>query len=134
MPLIRYDTGDRAEFVGQTDQGGVRLKDLQGKRAQESLVSRLEGLISTSALNLHTEAYSGIHAFRFRQYVPGRAEVLIVPKSGATPEALDLFMRELGKKCAGLVDFTPVYQSSLPSTPNAKLRLIEQYIDGVPGN
>lgn len=134
MPLIRYDTGDRAEFVGTTDSGAVLMRDLHGKRAQESLVTSLNGLISTSALNLHSAAYSAVHAFRFRQRVAGEAELIIVPKEGGTKENLEFFVDELNRKCLGLIRLTPVYQSSLPPTPNGKLRLIEQHIEGVPGS
>ncbi|WP_208096683.1 hypothetical protein [Paenarthrobacter sp. MSM-2-10-13] len=130
MPLLRYDTGDTAELV-EVSTGGLEIRDIRGRRAQEHLVTHSGGTVSIAALNLHSAIYEKIFAFRIRQFEAGKAEVLVVPAIGATPEDVQGFGSELQKSCLDLIKFTTSSVVSLPPTPNAKIRLIEQHIPSV---
>lgn len=131
-PLIRYDTGDQATLIGYDEFGGPIVRDLAGKRAQEHLVGNSGGLISSSALNLHSDSYEGIFAFRLVQEKKGEVDVLIVPAAGNGVEVAERLTKEFQDKCSQEIIFRAILKSQLPETINGKIRLIDQRIPGIP--
>lgn len=128
MPLVRYDTGDTAELVDLGTGGSPVVREILGRRAQESLITKNGGLISAAALNLHTSAYAEIFAFRIRQSEPGLADVLAVPNEDAKADAVAILASEFERNSLGQIHFTPIVVDALPPTPNGKLRLIDQQV------
>ncbi|MFL4479384.1 hypothetical protein ACIPUB_14040 [Paeniglutamicibacter sp. ORCA_105] len=131
-PLLRYDTGDRATLIGYDACGSPVVRHLAGKRAQEHLVGSSGGLISSSALNLHSVSYKGIFAYRLVQEKQGEVDVLVVPAEGNGIEAAERLVNEFQVKCGKEVKFRSVITSHIPDTINGKIRLIDQRIVGTP--
>lgn len=131
MPLLRYDTGDTAELVTISTVGPV-VRAIRGRRAQEQLITKTGGTVSIAALNLHSAIYEKIFSFRIRQIEPGSADLLIVPTLGSSDGDLRDFAAELERNCHMQIKFRVVTVSSLPSTPNSKVRLVEQLIPSEP--
>jgi phenylacetate-CoA ligase len=131
MPLLRYDTGDTAELVTMSTVGPV-VRAIRGRRAQEQLITKTGGTVSIAALNLHSVIYEKIFSFRIRQIEPGEADLLIVPTQGANDEDLRDFAAELERNCHMQIKFRVLTVSSLPPTPNSKVRLVEQLIPSEP--
>lgn len=79
MPLIRYRTGDFAEYVGDRCEAcGRRLpvfKDVRGRWSGERIYNADGSFVTTTALNLHNELYQVINGL---QYVQSRKNALIV--------------------------------------------------------
>ncbi|MDQ0868264.1 phenylacetate-CoA ligase [Arthrobacter sp. V1I9] len=131
MPLLRYDTGDMARLEAVTTFGTPVVSSLRGKRTQEHLYTDSGAPISTSALNVHSQAYSPILAFRFVQKTFGKVEVLIVLTPEGTSDDASLFAAELQRNCGDRIKFDCQVLPSLPDTVNGKQKLVEIHIPEV---
>lgn len=131
MPLLRYDTGDVAKLEGVTSFGAPVVSSLRGKRTQEHLYTDSGAPISTSALNVHSQAYFPILAFRFVQKSYGKVDVLVVLTPEGSPEDATLFAAELQRNCGDRIRFDSHVLPSLPDTVNGKQRLVEMHIPEV---
>ncbi len=67
-PLIRYDTGDIAEWAPECECGwrGQLIGRLVG-RSQDCLRTPAGGLVSTAALNLHDDTLAGVRQIQYVQ-------------------------------------------------------------------
>lgn len=88
MPLIRYKTGDFAEYAGDYCPHCRRhlplLKKVYG-RWDKNKIYRIDGsFITTTALNLHSDLYNKIGGLQYIQYEKGKLMVLIVKSANFT--------------------------------------------------
>jgi phenylacetate-CoA ligase len=82
MPLIRYRTGDYAEFVGpECPLCGRRvpvLCNITGRWSGDRIYNSDGSFVTTTALNLHNDLYSVIDGIQYIQEEKGRLDVLII--------------------------------------------------------
>jgi phenylacetate-CoA ligase len=82
MPLIRYRTGDFAEYVGdhceKCGRKMVVIKNIQGRWDKNQIYRKDGTYITTTALNLHSELYKVIDGLQYVQEDPGVLRVLII--------------------------------------------------------
>jgi len=82
MPLIRYRTGDYAEFVGnECPHCGRKLpiiKNITGRWNGEKIYNSDGSFVTTTALNLHDDLYSVINGLQYVQNQKGLLEVHII--------------------------------------------------------
>lgn len=82
MPLIRYRTGDYAEFVGHKCESCNRemplVKNIQGRWENNRIYKKDGTYISTTSLNLHNDLYTYIDGLQYVQDRPGLLEVRVV--------------------------------------------------------
>lgn len=82
MPLIRYKTGDYAEYVGDKCKHCKRelliLKNIVGRWSGERVYNKDGSFVTTTALNLHDDLYSVINGIQYIQDKKGELEVLII--------------------------------------------------------
>jgi phenylacetate-CoA ligase len=88
MPLIRYRTGDYAEWAlpGPCDCGRhyPRITNVAGRWLQEMVYGRSGTQISITSLNLHSDVLRNVHKYQFVQNEPGVLILNIVPTRSYT--------------------------------------------------
>ena len=132
MPFIRYRTGDWATYVGNhCDACGRRhtiIRDIQGHRIQEVLITAECSEISWTALNMHDDTYINVRQFQFRQEKPGKAALQIVPTDGFDKDDADRIQRNLDRKLDGQITFTIELVESIPLSDRGKAIYVDQRI------
>lgn len=124
MPLIRYRTGDFAEF------GGVR-KDIDGVgkmvlhkiygRWNSSVIYRHDGTTtSITALNLHGEFYMHIDGLQYLQEERGKLTALIIKNEHYTETDESFILKHLGYAMGGIEYVTIKYVDKLIYQSNGK--------------
>jgi phenylacetate-CoA ligase len=82
MPLIRYRTGDYAEYVGDHCEKCGRkmhiIKNIQGRWDKNQIYKKDGSYITTTALNLHSSLYKTIDGLQYIQESPGILRILII--------------------------------------------------------
>jgi phenylacetate-coenzyme A ligase PaaK-like adenylate-forming protein len=130
--FVRYDTGDRARLVAAPSAANgyrLRLAGIHGRRAQEFLLGADGQLISMTAINIHSPAYTRMAAFQFLQTVPGRAVLRVIPVQGAALEDVRPFVAEISRKIGRSMTFEIELVERLESSARGKTRFIDQRLD-----
>jgi phenylacetate-CoA ligase len=82
MPLIRYRTGDYAEYAGNYCPHCKRhlhlLKKVYGRWDKNKIYRKDGSFITTTALNLHSSLYDKINGLQYIQKKKGKLVVLII--------------------------------------------------------
>lgn len=90
MPLIRYRTGDEAEYVGERcDKCGRNLlvfRDVHGRWSGDRVYRADGSYVTTTALNLHDDVNVVINGLQYVQEHKGTLTVLVVKGPTYTPE------------------------------------------------
>lgn len=130
MPLIRYRTGDYAEWSSGPCACGSRYRRLARivGRAQDYLLTKSSSRISMAALNLHSSAFARVRRFRFVQEHAGEALLLLVPGDGYSSRDLQAILGELNGKLAGQVALEIREVHDLPLSPIGKQQYIDQRV------
>lgn len=129
MPLIRYDTNDGAHLVAQAEPGnGYRavMSKIAGRWTQEFLVGSGGELISMTAVNIHSPAYSTMQAFQFFQAEPGRVLLRVVLAPGRTLADVAPFIDEVSRKVGKSVTFDIIEVDRLVQSERGKIKFIDQ--------
>lgn len=132
MPFIRYDTGDMAELAelpGPSNGYSLGLRNIVPRRATDFLVGRDGELISMTALNIHSAAYSTMQSFLIEQDKPGEARVKAVLAPGHDATAVEAFVAEIGRKTGGNLKFTLEIVDDIPASARGKRNWIRQSLD-----
>jgi phenylacetate-CoA ligase len=134
MPLIRYRTTDVAAFApGTCEACGrpyERFDRVEG-RLQEFIVSRTGRYISMTAINMHSPVFDNVHQFRFRQSVPGKVVLSILPKASYDSPTDETRIRsELAPKLGPDVDLDLELVAEIPRTGRGKFRFLDQELPG----
>lgn len=133
MPLLRYDTEDIASFVhaaSAQNRYRFRVSDIRGRWGEEYVLGRDNELVSMSAINIHSDEYSKIHAFQLYQEVAGEVVARVIAKQGIKADDLEPFCKELQEKVGNVLTFSLELVDDLPfSTKNGKRKFIDQTID-----
>ena len=90
MPLIRYKTGDYAEYVGDRCPYCKRkmpiIKNIMGRWSGEKIYNLDSTFVTTTALNLHDDLYSVINGLQYIQKEVGKLDILIIKSIEYTSE------------------------------------------------
>lgn len=124
MVLIRYRTGDFAEYAGDYCPSCKRhvtlLKNIRGRWSGDKLFNADGTFLTTTALNLHSELYSVINGMQYIQEKKGEVKILIIK----SPQYKDHHERELYKhfkeKFKPETDIRIEYVDKLKKLPNGK--------------
>jgi phenylacetate-CoA ligase len=85
MPLIRYRTGDFAEYVSNFCPACGRsmtiLKNIRGRWSGDKIFNSDGSFVTTTALNLHSDLYSMINGIQYIQESKGDLRVLVIKSS-----------------------------------------------------
>jgi phenylacetate-CoA ligase len=131
MPLIRYQTGDRAELVAlPTVDNGYRLgvRKIMPKHGHEFFVGRSGVLISLSGVLQISEEMFDIREFQFYQDKVGEAVLRVAPQRGHAPD-LTSYAGLINRKAAGELDIRIEVVERIATTARGKRKFIDQRLD-----
>lgn len=102
MPLIRYRTGDYAEYVSdKCDKCGRHvplIKNIQGRWNGLKIYNSDGTYVSTTALNLHSNLYTYIDGIQYIQNKKGHLDILIIPSNGFNRRIEEMFYNFFSSK------------------------------------
>lgn len=131
MPLLRYRTGDRAQWAAGAcacGRGMRRLATIEGRWGREALVAASGARIPMSAVNVHSTVFDRIGMMRYVQERPGIAELLVVPREGFSETDVGAIEAELAGKLGGKVRIEVRVVPAIERTTSGKHVLLEQRI------
>lgn len=128
MPLMRYKTGDYAEYYGHEcphcKYKGLVLSHILGRWNGDKIYNIDGTFVTTTALNLHSDLYDKIDGLQYRQKEKGKLEVCIIPNkefSDKTEQELRTRYKEAFKSSTE-IQINKVDQ--LVKQPNGKFLLL----------
>lgn len=131
MPLIRYRTGDYAEYAGNYCPYCKRhlplLKTIYGRWDKNKIYRNDGSYISTTALNLHSELYNKIDGLQYYQEKKGTLEVRIIKGQNFSINDEKLLYQHFQTSFGENNTVYVRYVTSLEKLPNGKFQnLISQ--------
>lgn len=131
MPFIRYKTGDYAILDGKKCKCGrnhIIIKDLVGRWNQEMVVAKDGSLISTTALNLHSDVLEKIIKYQFYQDTEGELVIKIIPKQRFSSDDEKKIKSSFYNKIGSNLEIFIEEVSEIPLTERGKHRFLIQKI------
>lgn len=129
MPLIRYKTGDIAEWSEYAEcacgRSHRRLKSVEG-RWGDILLGKSGTKISITALNMHSRVYDNVIKYQFYQEKEGEVWLKVVPAEKFSESDIDTIKRELIEKVGDELNITIKIVEDIPVGANGKFSLINQ--------
>ena len=130
MPLLRYRTGDYAEYAREQACPCGRehplITAVAGRWLQEMIVRPDGGLVSMTALNLHSDAFDNVWQFQFRQAERGQLDLRVVAKPEYTEADAARIESELRPKLGPDLALHIERVSEIARTPAGKHRFLIQ--------
>ena len=129
MPFIRYKTGDFAVLDGNECPCGrnhMIIKDLVGRWNQEMIFAKDGSLISTTALNLHSDVLEKIIKYQFYQDTEGELVIKIIPKQKFSIEDENKIKMNFYNKIGSNLDIIVEEVTEIPLTERGKHRFLIQ--------
>ena len=131
FPIIRYRTGDFAEYVGKKCSCGRNyklIKNIVGRRQREQIITNKNSLISMTALNMHTNIFDNVRQFQFNQKEEGKVILRIIKNKQYCRKDEMKIRKEFKKKFKELVDMEINYVNKIEFTENGKYKFLIQEI------
>ena len=132
MPLIRYDTGDRAVYDGETDVDGYRCLTLSAidGRNQDFIVLSDGNRVSLTAFifGQHLAAFAKVRELQLQQDTIGEVVVRIVRAAGFAPSDEAQLCRELSDSVNGRIAVRVEFVDRIPKTHRGKHRFLIQNV------
>lgn len=133
MPLIRYKTGDYAEYSGNYCDKCSRelplITNVQGRWDKNKVYLKDKTYTTITALNLHSDLYHHINGLQYLQREIGVLEVYLIKdvtfNEKVEIQFINFFKSVLGDNC----DFNLNYVSEIKREENGKFLPLKQYID-----
>lgn len=128
MPLIRYRTGDYAEFVGNYCPYCHRhlplIKNILGRWSGEKIFNHDGTYVTTTALNLHNEIYEVINGLQYIQNEKGKLVILIIKSERYTLKHELEILEHFRSKLKPDTEIKINYVEKLIKQPNGKFLLL----------
>lgn len=133
MPLLRYRTGDRAEYVGDHCVACGRrvpvFRDVAGRWNGEKIFITDDRYVTTTALNLHDELLSVLHGLQYVQEKVGDVTVLVVKSPQFTRRHDEALRAHYRDKLGGLQHLEIRYVDTLQRHRNGKVTHLISSVD-----
>jgi len=132
FPIIRYKTGDFAEWVEGNCKCGRNyqlMRNVKGRWHQEMIVTKLDSTISLTALNMHSDLFDHVVQYQFYQKEKGKVELRIIKSDEYTIKDEEKINNSFNLKFKELVDFSISYVDQLSRTERGKHRFLIQELD-----
>lgn len=124
MPLIRYRTGDFAEFVGSYCPHCRRylplIRNIKGRWNGLKIFGADGTPVSTTALNFHDDLFFFIDGIQYIQTEKGKLEVLVIKGKGFGPEHESRLLAHLQGKFSPDTRISIQFSHQLRRAPNGK--------------
>jgi phenylacetate-CoA ligase len=132
MPFIRYRTGDFAEYVGEKcpdcSHIGLTFRNVKGRWNGDKIYKSDGSTITTTALNLHNNAYHYLKNIQYVQEQIGKLKVRIIPENNYTPAIREELLSELMLKVGSNLEIDIIEVEEVEYTSNKKFQLLIQKI------
>lgn len=134
MPLIRYKTGDIAEWSDDSIECACgrkhrRIKRVAGRWNQDVLVNKGNAIVSLTAINMHSDVFKNILKYQFCQEEVGTVRLKIVVTDGFTQDDRLEIERQLYEKLGDSVDFSIEEVEDISVNANGKYKIVDQRLD-----
>ena len=129
MPLIRYATGDYAQYVSSDQCENYRcLSKIQGRWLQEMLYTEKGNGISMTAINVHSDIFDHVKAYQFYQDTLGKCDLCIVKGASYKLEDEKAILEEMSKRLGTELQIHIKYVDEIKKEKNGKFKYIVQKI------
>ncbi|MDN3492052.1 phenylacetate--CoA ligase family protein [Winogradskyella bathintestinalis] len=132
MPLIRYRTGDYAEYVadycGDCNRYLTLIKNIEGRWDSNKIYLSDGSYTTITALNMHDDLYTHINGMQYIQYNKGELIIKLIKDESFSKEVEDKFIAffnlMLGDNCSFQLQFV----ESIENEKNGKFLPLKQYV------
>ena len=132
MPLIRYKTGDIAEWSDESacmcGRPHRRIKRISGRWNQDVLVNKGNAMISLAAINMHSDVFQNILKYQFYQSEVGKVILKIVVAENFMEKDLMEIKKQLQEKLGNNMDISVVVVEDIPINKNGKYKIVDQQL------
>lgn len=133
MPLIRYKTGDFAEYAGNYCEHCKRhlplIKNIQGRWDKNKIYLSDGSYVSITALNLHSDLYLCIEGMQYVQKKKGEFDIYLIKGNGFNTQVEQRFKEHFEQALLGKCEFKIIYTDKIPKEPNGKFLPLKQLVD-----
>lgn len=132
FPIIRYRTGDFAEWVDGKCSCGRNYKlmtNVIGRWKQERIITKKDSKISLTALNMHSDIFDNVIQYQFYQKVKGKVTLRVIKSENYTLKDETKIKKDFTEKFKDLVDFDIHYVTEMPRTERGKHKFLLSEID-----
>jgi phenylacetate-CoA ligase len=135
FPLIRFRTGDYAEYADGPCSCGrnyTLIRNVEGRRMQELIVSRKGNKIPITPINMHDDTYRNVLQYQFFQDTPGKLTLRLIPAPNYGSEDYERIKQALGIKLRDHVELDLLVTDKMICSPRGKhLMLISELKDNI---
>jgi phenylacetate-CoA ligase len=128
MPLIRYRTGDYAEYVGPgcpvCGKTVPVIQEIHGRWAGDKIYGADGAFVTTTALNLHSDLYTVINGLQYIQDKKGELDVLVIKGPGYLPRHEKGLYQHFQRRLSAGTKVWIRYVDHLIRQPNGKFLLL----------
>ncbi len=132
MPLIRYKTGDFAEYVGNYCSSCNRhltlIKNIQGRWELNKIFLSDGTYVTTTALNLHSDLYKFIDGLQYIQRQKGELDIYIIKSPNYTIDEEKQFKFHFNKVFNQKCKYQIIYTDKIEKETNGKFLPLKQLI------
>lgn len=124
MPFIRYRTGDWATHVGDRCEACGRehtiVTDIKGRWPQGELIALDGSIVTMTTLNVHDDIFRNVREYQFRQHIPGKATLCVVPIVALEEKERERIVTNMNKRLQGQVVLDLEIRTELAKTARGK--------------
>jgi phenylacetate-CoA ligase len=132
MPLVRYRTGDFAEYAGDYCPHCKRylplIRKIQGRWNKNKIYLSDGTYVSITALNLHSELYAYINGMQYVQNKKGFLQIYLVKGKGFSDTVESRFQEHFNLSFADKCEYEIIYRERLIKEENGKFLQLRQLI------
>ncbi len=132
MPLIRYRTGDIAEWSEKEQcpcgRAHRRLKSVEG-RQKDVLLGKNDTRFSAASINMHSNVFAHVTKYQFYQDKKGEAILKIVPTDELGKKDIEEMAKQIYEKTGNELDVSISIVADIPLEENGKFKMINQKLD-----
>jgi phenylacetate-CoA ligase len=126
MPLLRYRTGDLAEYTDEPcpcGRGSRLIKSIRG-RTTEYIETESGARLTATALNVHGGTWQNVVHFQYVQKSRRNVVLRVVRGAAYTEEDESRILREMGERFGDEIELGIEYAAEIPRTARGKMALI----------
>ena len=128
MPLIRYKTGDYAEYAynecPNCGHKGLSVKRILGRWGGDKIYNLDGSYVTTTALNLHNSIYEKIEGLQYYQPKKGVLDIRVIPNKNFNADVVDQLRNVISTKLSLDSVVNIVQVNSLEKNRNGKFLLL----------
>jgi len=129
MPLIRYRTGDLAEYITAPCNCcwcDTKITNIQGRWLQDYIVGHNGSKITSTALNMHGTIFENVVRYQYMQNKPGTVSINLMVNQHFDETDFQKIYSVYNDKLMNAINFQLKIVEDIPLTPRGKVKLIKR--------